>query len=451
MDKDDKKKLDEIVSKIIQENLDNIMADRFSRYSKYIIQQRALPDARDGLKPVQRRILYSMSELGLDFTKPFKKSARVVGDVIGKYHPHGDSSIYEAMVRMAQDWKMGYTLLEMHGNVGSIDDDPAAAMRYTEVRLSEIANYVIGDLKKNTVKFAPNFDDSEKEPTVMPSLIPNLLVNGAKGIASGYATEMPPHNLGEVLDAAIAKIKNPDIQLSKLYKYVKGPDFPTGGVVYGQQGIYQAFERGHGRITLVSRYKTYEDSKNKYIEITEIPYGVIKSKLVHDIDLIIAGGEVAGLLEIKDQSDRNGVSILITLDKKANEEVILNYLLSKTEMQIYYSYNNVVILNNTPKVLGLAQLLDAYLKHLRDVKTKTLEFDLVKYQTRLEIVLGFLKVAEITDEVIKVIRQSENGKAGVIQNLMNHFGFTQNQATAIAELRLYLSLIHISEPTRRTQ
>lgn len=437
MDKDDKKKLDEIISKIIQENLDNIMADRFSRYSKYIIQQRALPDARDGLKPVQRRILYSMSELGLDFTKPFKKSARVVGDVIGKYHPHGDSSIYEAMVRMAQDWKMGYTLLEMHGNVGSIDDDPAAAMRYTEVRLSEIANYVIGDLKKNTVKFAPNFDDSEKEPTVMPSLIPNLLVNGAKGIASGYATEMPPHNLGEVLDAAIAKIKNPDIQLSKLYKYVKGPDFPTGGVVYGQQGIYQAFERGHGRITLVSKYKTYEDSKNKYIEITEIPYGVIKSKLVHDIDLIIAGGEVAGLLEIKDQSDRNGVSILITLDKKANEEVILNYLLSKTEMQIYYSYNNVVILDNTPKVLGLAQLLDAYLKHLRDVKTKTLEFDLVKYQTRLEIVLGFLKVAEITDEVIKVIRQSENGKTGVIQNLMNHFGFTQNQANAISELRLY--------------
>lgn len=437
MNKNQENKLNDLLSKIIKENLDTIMADRFSRYSKYIIQQRALPDVRDGLKPVQRRILYSMYELGLQWNKPFKKSARVVGDVIGKYHPHGDSSIYEAMVRMAQDWKMGHTLLEMHGNVGSIDDDPAAAMRYTEVRLAALADLVIGDLKKNTVKFAPNFDDSEKEPVVLPSLIPNLLLNGAKGIASGFATEMPPHNLNEILDASIAKIKNPDIQLSKLFKYVKGPDFPTGGVVYGQQGIYEAFERGRGRITLVSRYRTFEDNKNKFIEINEIPYGVIKSKLVHDIDLIIAKESVSGLLEIKDQSDRNGISILITLDKKANEEVILNYLLQKTEMQIYYTYNNVAIKNNSPQTLGLNDLLNCYLDHVRDVKRKTLEFDLVKYKARLEIVLGFLKVAEITDEVIAVIRKSENSKAGVIQNLMNHFGFTLNQATAIAELRLY--------------
>ncbi|WP_027334751.1 DNA topoisomerase IV subunit A [Mycoplasmopsis felifaucium] len=437
MDKKKQNKLDSLLSKIIQENLDNIMSDRFSRYSKYIIQQRALPDVRDGLKPVQRRILYSMFDLGLQYNKPFKKSARVVGDVIGKYHPHGDSSIYEAMVRMAQDWKMGHTLLEMHGNVGSIDDDPAAAMRYTEVRLSEIAEHVIGDIKKNTVKFAPNFDDSEKEPVVLPSIIPNLLVNGAVGIASGFATDMPPHNLNEILDAAIAKIKHPDIQLNKLYKIVKGPDFPTGGVIYGTQGIQEAFERGKGKITLVSKYKTYADSKNKFIEITEIPYGVVKSKLVHDIDVIISTEEVNGLLEIKDQSDRNGISILITLSKDANEEVIVNYLLSKTQMQVYYNYNNVVIQNNSPKLLNLSQLLDAYLIHVKDVKKATLNYDLIKYKARLEIVEGFLKVAEITDEVIAVIRNSENSKQGVIENLIKTFQFTLNQATAIAELRLY--------------
>ncbi|WP_406616995.1 DNA topoisomerase IV subunit A [Mycoplasmopsis adleri] len=437
MNKNNQNKLDDLLSKIIQENLDSIMSDRFSRYSKYIIQQRALPDVRDGLKPVQRRILYSMFDLGLQHTKPFKKSARVVGDVIGKYHPHGDSSIYEAMVRMAQDWKMGHTLLEMHGNVGSIDDDPAAAMRYTEVRLSEISEYIIGDIKKNTVKFAPNFDDSEKEPVVLPSIIPNLLINGAVGIASGFATNMPPHNLNEVLDATIAKIKNPDIQLSRLFKIVKGPDFPTGGVIYGTEGIQEAFERGKGKLTLVSKYKTFEDNKNKFIEISEIPYGVVKSDLVREIDLIIESEEVNGLLEVKDQSDRNGISILITLAKDANEEVIVNYLLSKTQMQIYYNYNNVVIQDNTPKVLNLSQLLDAYLSHVKDVKRATLQYDLVKYKARLEIVEGFLKVAEITDQVIAVIRKSENSKQGVIENLMSVFGFTINQATAIAELRLY--------------
>ncbi|QSF13408.1 DNA topoisomerase IV subunit A [Mycoplasma sp. Mirounga ES2805-ORL] len=437
MDKKKQQKLDDFITKIVNENLDSIMADRFSRYSKYIIQQRALPDARDGLKPVQRRILYSMSELGLQHNKPFKKSARVVGDVIGKYHPHGDSSIYEAMVRMAQDWKMGYTLLEMHGNVGSIDDDPAAAMRYTEVRLAEISEVLLNDLKKNTVSFAPNFDDSEKEPTVLPSLIPNLLLNGAKGIASGFATEMPPHNLNEILDAAIAKIKNPDIEFKKLMNYVKGPDFPTGGVIYGQKGIYEAFERGRGRVTLVSKYKVFEDKNNKFIEITEIPYGVVKSKLIHSIDLLIVNNSISGLNEIKDQSDRNGISILITLDKNASEEHIINYLLQKTEMQVYYSYNNVAIVNSSPKLMNLNQLLGTYITHAKEVKTKTLQFDLAKYKARLEIVLGFLKVAEITDEVISVIRKSENSKAGVIENLIKEFDFTQNQATAIAELRLY--------------
>nr|APD25564.1 DNA topoisomerase IV subunit A [Mycoplasmopsis bovis]APD25567.1 DNA topoisomerase IV subunit A [Mycoplasmopsis bovis]APD25568.1 DNA topoisomerase IV subunit A [Mycoplasmopsis bovis] len=437
MNKKKEQQLNDLLSKIVQENLDTVVADRFSRYSKYVIQQRALPDVRDGLKPVQRRILYSMYDLGLQHNKPFKKSARVVGDVIGKYHPHGDSSIYNAMVRMGQEWKMGHTLVEMHGNVGSIDDDPAAAMRYTEARLSEIADYVIGDIKKNTVKFAPNFDDSEKEPVVMPVLIPNLLINGSTGIASGFATEMPPHNLNEILDAAIAKIKNPAIELSKIAKIIQGPDFPTGGVIYGTDGIHEAFERGKGRITLASRYNVYSDNKYKYIEITEIPYGVVKSKLVHEIDLIVDSEEVAGLIEVKDQTDRNGINILITLDKNVNENVIVNYLFLKTQMRIYYNYNNVVIDNHTPKTMGISALLDAYLKHVKDVKVKTIEFDLIKYKTRLEIVIGFLKVAKITDKVIEVIRKSENSKQGVIDNLMSAFDFTLNQATAIAELRLY--------------
>ncbi|UCP04555.1 DNA topoisomerase IV subunit A [Mycoplasmopsis bovis] len=437
MNKKKEQQLNDLLSKIVQENLDTVVADRFSRYSKYVIQQRALPDVRDGLKPVQRRILYSMYDLGLQHNKPFKKSARVVGDVIGKYHPHGDSSIYDAMVRMGQEWKMGHTLVEMHGNVGSIDDDPAAAMRYTEARLSEIADYVIGDIKKNTVKFAPNFDDSEKEPVVMPVLIPNLLINGSTGIASGFATEMPPHNLNEILDAAIAKIKNPAIELSKLAKIIQGPDFPTGGVIYGTDGIHEAFERGKGRITLASRYNVYSDNKYKYIEITEIPYGVIKSKLVHEIDLIVDSEEVAGLIEVKDQTDRNGINILITLDKNVNENVIVNYLFLKTQMRIYYNYNNVVIDNHTPKTMGISALLDAYLKHVKDVKVKTIEFDLIKHKARLEIVIGFLKVAKITDKVIEVIRKSEDSKQGVIDNLMSAFDFTLNQATAIAELRLY--------------
>ncbi|WP_427909909.1 DNA topoisomerase IV subunit A [Mycoplasmopsis bovis] len=437
MNKKKEQQLNDLLSKIVRENLDTVVADRFSRYSKYVIQQRALPDVRDGLKPVQRRILYSMYDLGLQHNKPFKKSARVVGDVIGKYHPHGDISIYDAMVRMGQEWKMGHTLVEMHGNVGSIDDDPAAAMRYTEARLSEIADYVIGDIKKNTVKFAPNFDDLEKEPVVMPVLIPNLLINGSTGIASGFATEMPPHNLNEILDAAIAKIKNPAIELSKLAKIIQGPDFPTGGVIYGTDGIYEAFERGKGRITLASRYNVYSDNKYKYIEITEIPYGVIKSKLVHEIDLIVDSEEVAGLIEVKDQTDRNGINILITLDKNVNENVIVNYLFLKTQMRIYYNYNNVVIDNHTPKTMGISALLDAYLKHVKDVKVKTIEFDLIKHKARLEIVIGFLKVAKITDKVIEVIRKSEDSKQGVIDNLMSAFDFTLNQATAIAELRLY--------------
>ncbi|QGZ97893.1 DNA topoisomerase 4 subunit A [Mycoplasma sp. NEAQ87857] len=429
-----------VIDKIINESLDKIMSDRFGRYSKYVIQQRALPDVRDGLKPVQRRILYSMFSLGLDNDKPYKKSARIVGDVIGKYHPHGDSSVYEAMVNMSQWWKMNIPLLDMHGNIGSIDDDPAAAMRYTEVKMAKIANLILGDIKKNTVQFIPNFDDSEIEPLVLPSIFPNILVNGAKGIAIGMATEMPPHNLGEILDASIAKIKDPFISSDKLLKIVKGPDFPTGGVIKGTSGIKEALLTGKNdkdKIKLFAKYQIYQKDKHQYIEITELPYGVVKSKLVYDIDVLINNKAIDGIIEVKDQSDRDGINILITLEAQANVDSILSYLCQKTSLQVNYSYNNVVIKNNSPVSLNLNGLIESYIEHIKDIKQKTLTYDLNKFQLRLEIVLGFIKVAEITDQIIEVIRKSEDSKAGVINNLQSHFNFSLNQAKAIAELKLY--------------
>ncbi|ADE19424.1 DNA topoisomerase IV subunit A [Mycoplasma crocodyli] len=434
------KEKEEIVERIINNSLDKIMAERFGRYSKYIIQQRALPDVRDGLKPVHRRILYAMSELGLTNDKPYKKSARVVGDVIGKYHPHGDTSVYDAMVNMSQWWKSGIPLLDMHGNVGSLDNDPAAAMRYTEVRMAKVCNYMLEDLKKNTVAFIPNFDDSEKEPSVLPTIFPNLLVNGTTGIAIGMATEMPPHNLNEVLEATIAKLRRPSITLDGLMEHIKGPDFPTGGIIYGNKGVFEAFESGKlekEKIKLFCKYEVVKKDKLQFIEITEIPFGVVKSQLVYDIDVLINTETIDGLLEIKDQSDREGIKIVITLSEEANVESIISFLLQKTSMQVNYSYNNVVIHNNSPKLMGLNELLEAYIEHIKIIKTRTLTYDLEKYLLRLEIVLGFIKVSEIPDKVIKVIRATEGGKAAVIENLMNAFNFTTNQATAIAELRLY--------------
>ncbi|QKT05162.1 DNA topoisomerase IV subunit A [Mycoplasma sp. OR1901] len=430
----------QIVENIINESLDKIMSDRFKRYSKYVIQDRAIPDVKDGLKPVQRRILYSMFVLGLDADKPYKKSARIVGDVIGKYHPHGDSSVYEAMVNLSQWWKSNIPLLDMHGNIGSMDNDPAAAMRYTEVRLSKVARYILNDLKKNTVAFVPNFDDSETEPSILPSIFPTLLVNGTKGIAIGMATEMPPHNLSEIIDATIELIKNPQISTKILMAYIKGPDFPTGGVIKGTAGIVEAFEYGQNkneRIYLYCNYKTYSEKNNQFIEINEIPFGINKSELVYKIDLIISNGDIDGVIDIKDRSDRNGINILITLDKDVNIDSVLSYLFTKTDLRISYSYNNTAIDNDQPKTLNLKQLLNGYITHVKDIKTKTLTYDLEKSQLRHEIVLGFIKVAEIPDQVIKVIRNSEGSKAGVIENLIKHFGFTNLQATAIAELKLY--------------
>lgn len=419
------------------QSLDYIMSDRFARYSKYIIQQRALPDARDGLKPVQRRILYSMHDLHLQHDKPYKKAARVVGDVIGKYHPHGDSSIYEALVRMAQDWKMNMPLVDMHGNKGSIDDDPAAAMRYTEVRLEKISTLLLQELAKDTVNFVPNFDDTETEPVVLPAYIPNLLLNGARGIAAGFATEIPPHNLGELLDATIAKIKNPALNLKGLMKYIKGPDFPTGGLVYGAKGLTQALERGQGRITIVAKYEIVEEEKHHVIRISEIPYGVVKAKLVRQLDELRIHSNLSDIREVRDESDRHGISIAIVVEAKANVAALLNFLLQKTELKIYYTYNMIAIVDNAPKVMGIDKLLTTYIAYIKAVRTRAARFDWAKATKRLEIVQGFIRVNQISDQVIRVIRSASGGKPAVIAALVAQLDFSPLQAQAIAELRLY--------------
>ena len=422
---------------ILNQSLEQIMSDRFGRYSKYVIQGRALPDVRDGLKPVQRRIIYAMNELGLFNEKPFKKSARVVGEVIGKYHPHGDSSIYEAMVRMSQEWKMNEPLIEMHGNKGSIDDDPAAAMRYTETRLSKITKELLIGIKKNTVNFSPNFDDSEKEPTVLPALMPNLLVNGSKGIASGYATEMPPHNLSEIVDAIICKIKSPNARLETLLKFVKGPDFPTGGEIQGNEGIKNAFSSGQGKIIIRSKYKLNNSKTNPSIEITEIPFGVIKSKLVREIDEKRFNNLISGIKSVKDETDRNGISIKIELNPRTNVKPILNYLLSKTDMQIYFNYNNIGIVDRMPKLLSLSDLIDAYIKHQKEVQIAAIQYDFSKNKNKLEIIEGLIKVAQNTSAIIDAIRNVDGSKQGVVKKLMEKFSFTEIQSNAIADLKLY--------------
>ncbi len=422
---------------LIKQPLDQIMSDRFGRYSKYIIQDRALPDVRDGLKPVQRRILFAMHELGLTHNKPYKKSARVVGEVIGKFHPHGDSSIYEALVRMSQDWKINMPLISMHGNNGSIDDDPAAAMRYTEARLEKITDELLRGIKKDTVSFANNFDDSEIEPTVLPAAFPNLIINGVKGIAAGYATEMPPHNLGEVIDGTIAMIKSPNIRLDTLMQLIKGPDFPTGGIVQGGEGIYSAFERGRGKIIIRSKVEIIDLKTKPSLTITEIPYGVVKSKLVRDIDEIRFNKSIHGIKEIRDETDRNGISIKIELLPNVDPQNILNYLYSKTDLQVYYNYNNIAIDDRAPKLLSIIELLSAFIKHQKNVQRKLLEFELKKDKNRFEIVSGLVKVADIVDEVIEVIKKSSGSKTGVVNSLVSKFKFSEVQANAIAELKLY--------------
>ncbi|WP_425379402.1 DNA topoisomerase IV subunit A [Spiroplasma endosymbiont of Stenodema calcarata] len=412
--------------------LNDIMAERFGRYAKYIIQDRALPDVRDGLKPVQRRILFAMSELRLTFDTSYKKSARIVGEVIGKYHPHGDTSVYDAMVRLSQDWKVRYPLIDMHGNNGSIDGDPAAAMRYTETRLSEISSFLLQDLDKKTVAFAPNFDDSEQEPVVLPALFPNLLVNGSTGIAAGYATNIPPHNLYEIIDATIHFIKKPKSKVTELIKYIKGPDFPTGGIIQGKNGILEAYETGKGKIIIRSKIK----NENNTLVITEIPYEVVKQDLVKKIDDIKYNEPGLNIKEVRDETDREGLRIVIELGKQANFETVRKFLLKNTNLQVSYNFNIVGIAKKQPLQLGLKEILTYYIEHQQEVVTNRSQFELARAEKRLEIVAGLIKTISILDEVIATIRHSKD-RSDAIKNLVAKFDFTKVQAEAIVQLRLY--------------
>ena len=413
------------------------MGERFGRYSKYIIQDRALPDIRDGLKPVQRRILYSMNKDGNTFDKSYRKSAKSVGNIMGNFHPHGDSSIYDAMVRMSQDWKNREILVEMHGNNGSMDGDPPAAMRYTEARLPEIAGYLLQDIDKKTVPFAWNFDDTEKEPTVLPAAFPNLLVNGSTGISAGYATDIPPHNLAEVIDAAVYMIDHPTAKVEKLMEFLPGPDFPTGGIIQGRDEIKKAYETGKGRVVVRSKTEIEKLKGGKeQIVITEIPYEINKANLVKKIDDVRVNNKVAGIAEVRDESDRDGLRIAIELKKEANTELVLNYLFKYTDLQINYNFNMVAIDNFTPRQVGIVPILSSYIAHRREVILARSRFDKEKAEKRLHIVEGLIRVISILDEVIALIRASEN-KADAKENLKVSYEFTEEQAEAIVTLQLY--------------
>ena len=426
-----------MTSNIQELSLEAVMGERFGRYSKYIIQERALPDIRDGLKPVQRRILFAMNEDGNTFDKAFRKSAKSVGNVMGNFHPHGDSSIYEALVRLSQDWKLREPLIEMNGNNGSMDGDPAAAMRYTEARLSEIASEMLKDINKDTVDMVLNFDDTEYEPTVLPARFPNLLVNGATGISAGYATEIPTHNLAETIEAAIYLMDHPDATLDDLMQFVQGPDFPTGGILQGIDGIKKAYQTGRGRAVLRSKTEIEKIKGGKQqIIVSEIPYEVNKSILVKKIDEFRLLKKVGGIAEVRDESDRQGLRIVIELKRNADANGILNYLFKNTDLQISYNFNMVAINEKRPEHVGLKQILNAYIEHQREVTTRRTKYDLNKAQERKHIVDGLIKALSILDEVIATIRHSENKKDAKV-NLINKYDFTEKQAEAIVSLQLY--------------
>ncbi|HEP1280955.1 TPA: DNA topoisomerase IV subunit A [Streptococcus pyogenes] len=425
------------MSNIQNMSLEDIMGERFGRYSKYIIQERALPDIRDGLKPVQRRILYSMNKDGNTFEKGYRKSAKSVGNIMGNFHPHGDSSIYDAMVRMSQNWKNREILVEMHGNNGSMDGDPPAAMRYTEARLSEIAGYLLQDIEKNTISFAWNFDDTEKEPTVLPAAFPNLLVNGSSGISAGYATDIPPHNLSEVIDAVVYMIDHPKASLEKLMEFLPGPDFPTGGIIQGADEIKKAYETGKGRVVVRSRTEIEELKGGKQqIIVTEIPYEVNKAVLVKKIDDVRVNNKVPGIVEVRDESDRTGLRIAIELKKDADSQTILNYLLKYTDLQVNYNFNMVAIDHFTPRQVGLQKILSSYISHRKDIIIERSKFDKAKAEKRLHIVEGLIRVLSILDEIIALIRSSDN-KTDAKENLKVSYDFSEEQAEAIVTLQLY--------------
>ncbi len=417
--------------------LEDIMGERFGRYSKYIIQERALPDIRDGLKPVQRRILYSMNKDGNTFDKAYRKSAKSVGNVMGNFHPHGDSSIYDAMIRLSQDWKMLEPLIEMHGNNGSMDGDPPAAMRYTEARLAEISSYLLKDIEKDTVAHAWNFDDTEKEPTVLPASFPNLLVNGSTGISAGYATDIPPHNLGEVIDATIYMIDHLKADVEKIMTFMPGPDFPTGAIIQGRSEIKKAYETGKGRIAVRSKVEVEKlKGGREQLVITEIPYEINKATLVKRIDDVRVNAKVPGISEVRDESDREGLRIAIELKKEANSQLVLNYLYKNTDLQINYNFNMVAIDNMTPRQVGVLPVLRSYIAHRQDVIVKRSKFDLSKAEKRLHLVEGLIRMVSILDEVVALIRASEN-KSDAKENLKVSYAFSEEQAEAIVTLQLY--------------
>ena len=444
-----------MLEQFLPASLEEVVGDRFGRYSKYIIQDRAIPDVRDGLKPVQRRILYAMYDSNNTPDKPYRKSAKTVGDVMGNYHPHGDASIYEGMVRMAQPWKMGHVLVDGHGNWGSMDDDPAAAMRYTEARLSPIAMEILRDIDKRTVQFKDNFDNTTKEPVVLPSRYPNLLVNGTSGISAGFATEIPPHSLRETIDACIAVMARPEITVEELMGIVKGPDFPTGGVIMGEEGIRDAYTTGKGRIFIRSKVEI-EDVRGgrQQITITEIPYQVVKSRLVSAMENIRLEKKVEGISEVRDESGRNGLRIVVELKKEADANGILAYLLKKTDLQVTYNFNMVAIVNKAPQQLGIKQILSAYIDHQKEVVTHRTQYELDKAEERAHVVEGLVKALNILDEVIATIKASKN-RADAQNNLVAKYGFSERQADAILTLQLYrltnLEITSLEKELRETQ
>jgi topoisomerase-4 subunit A len=431
------KKIDAFIEKVSKETISEIMGSRFGRYSKYIIQERALPDVRDGLKPVQRRILYAMYKMGMTSNKAYKKSARIAGEVMGKYHPHGDSSIYDAMVRLSQPWKQSAILIDMHGNNGSIDGDSAAAMRYTEARLTKEAESLLEDIEKRTVQFVPNFDDEELEPVVLPAKFPNILVNGGAGISSGYATKIPPHNLAEVIQATIRKIEKRSLSLEEVIEIMPGPDFPTGGIVQGLEGIKEAYESGSGKVVVRSKTSTETISKDTYrIVIEEIPFEVNKADLVKQIDQLRITKKFEDIQEVRDESDKSGLRIAIDLKRDANVDLALNYLLKNTDLQINFNYNMTVINKNRPMQMGVLDILDSYINHQKEVITNRSNYELTKAEKRLHIVFGLIKLVDVLDEVIAEIRRSKN-KQNSKDNLIKKFNFSELQAEAIVTLQLY--------------
>lgn len=429
--------MEEVLKRIHDYSLEEIMGERFARYSKYIIQDRAIPDVRDGLKPVQRRIIYAMYRDKNTYDKQFKKCANAVGNVLGKYHPHGDSSVYDALIRMSQSWKQNHILVEVDGNNGSIDGDGPAAYRYTECRLSKISEELLKDIDKDTVMMAPNYSDTLLEPTVLPAKFPNLLVNGTNGISAGYATNIPPHNLIEVCDAVIKRIDSPNCHEDSIYEIIKGPDFPTGGIVEGLDGIKSAFKTGRGKLIVTSKSEFQKNKGKDQIVISEIPFEVNKALLVKKIDDIRFEKKLDGIAEVRDESDKDSnIRIVIDLKPGADKELVLNYLLKNTELQTTYNYNMVCIDKRRPRLLGIIPIIDAYIDHQKDVILKRTNFDLAFAKKEMHITEGLVKAISILDEVIAVIRASKN-KPDAIENLVKKFDFTTEQATAIVMLQLY--------------